>query len=172
MHPVTPLRCACGQVRLETTGQPITSAECHCNSCRAAASRLQALPHAARFQSVNGGTHFVLYRKDRIRFVQGANLLRTFRLGEAAKTRRVLAGCCNTPVFMELENGHWLSLYGCLWSPDTLPPLRLRTMTADLADRSVLDDAVPNKARQSLRFYAQLLGAWVAMGFRAPKIPA
>lgn len=45
-------------------------------------------------------------------------------------------------------------------------------MSADLADRSVLDDTVPNKARQSLRFYAQLLGTWIAMGFRVPKIPA
>jgi hypothetical protein len=95
MHPVTPLQCSCGQVRLETTGEQITSAECHCNSCRAAASRFRALPDAARFQSANGGTHFVLYRKDR--FVQGAELLRTVRRGEAAKTRRVFAGCCNTP---------------------------------------------------------------------------
>jgi hypothetical protein len=110
--------------------------------------------------------------QDRIRFVQGAELLRTVRLGEATQTRRVFAGCCNTPVFMEFENGHWLSLYGCLWAPDTLPPLQLRTMTADLADPSVLDDAVPNKARQSLRFYTQLLGAWIAMGFACPKIPA
>jgi hypothetical protein len=66
---------------------------------------------------------------------------------------------------MELENGHWLSLYGCLWAPDTLPPLQLRTMTADLADPSVLDDAVPNNARESLRFYAQLLAHGSRWGF-------
>src|SRR5687768_2555722 len=64
MPPITSLHCACGQVRLETVGTPITCAECHCNSCRAAAARLQVLPGAPRIQASNGGTHFVLYRKD------------------------------------------------------------------------------------------------------------
>lgn len=73
-------------------------------------------------------------------------------------------------MFLEFKNGHWLSLYAHLWPVGTLPPLELRTMTSDLEDGTVLDDAVPNGKRQSVRFFAKLLGAWIAMGFRTPDI--
>lgn len=170
MTQITQLACACGQVRLEAEKAPIVSTECHCSSCRAAGARLQALPAAPPVLETNGGTRFVLYRKDRIRFLEGADLLKEFRLTAESKTRRVVATCCNTPVFLEFQSGHWLSLYGCLWPEDTLPPLELRTMTSDLADGAALDDDVPNGKRQSLSFFARLLGAWIAMGFRTPKI--
>ncbi|NZA26466.1 hypothetical protein H0E84_08710 [Luteimonas sp. SJ-92] len=170
MPPKIQLHCACGQVRLEATGDPITSTECHCASCRASAIRLQAVPNGPHLQEPNGGTRFVLYRKDRIDFLGGWELLESFRLSADAKTRRVIASCCNTPVFLEFENGHWLSLYGGLWTPETLPRLELRTMTSDLPDPSVLPDDVPNMRRQSGRFFVKLLGAWIAMGFRAPRL--
>lgn len=166
----TRLQCACGRVQLATTGAPITSSECHCHSCRAAASRLQAIAGGPRVQESNGGTRYVLYRKDRVAFGQGWELLGSFRLSPDAKTRRVLASCCNTPVFLEFKNGHWLSLYAGLWPAASLPPLELRTMTSDLPDPSVLDDDVPNMRRQSGRFFVKLLGAWLAMGLRAPKL--
>lgn len=170
MTQTTQLTCACGQVRLEVDGVPIVSTECHCDSCRAAAAKLQGLSAAPQFQECNGGTRSVLYRKDRIRFVSGTGALKTLRLTPKAKTRRVIATCCNTPIFMEFPNGHWLDLYGCLWPKGTLPPLDLRTMTSDLRDASALPDDVPNAKRQSLLFYAKLMGAWIAMGFRSPKI--
>jgi hypothetical protein len=47
----------------------------------------------------------------------------------------------------------------------------MRTMTADLPDPSVLPDDVPNRKHQSLGFFAKLLGAWAAMGFRSPYLP-
>ena len=102
--------------------------------------------------------------------VRLAARLKEFRLTPTSKTRRVVATCCNTPVFAEFHGGHWLSLFGCLWPKGTLPPLELRTMTGDLADASVLPNDVPNGKRQSFAFYAKLLGAWIAMGFKVPKI--
>lgn len=168
----TLLTCACGQVHLEVEKAPIVSAECHCNSCRAAGAKLQALPGASPFLEPNGGTRFVLYRKDRVHFPKGADLLKEFRLTPESKTRRVVATCCNTPVFLDFQNGHWLSLYACLWPKDRLPPLDLRTMTSDLPDASVLPGDVPNGKRQTVSFFAKLLGAWIAMGFRVPKITA
>jgi hypothetical protein len=149
---------------------PIVSVECYCNSCRAAGARSQSLSAALPLLGENGATRFVLYRKDRIRFIEGADRLKEFRLTPGAKTRRVVATCCNTPVFLEFQNGHWLSLYGCLWQRGTLPPLEMRTMTSDLPDASVLPDDVPNCKRQSVSFFVKLLGAWIAMGFRSPKI--
>lgn len=170
MTEIAHIACACGQVHLEVEKAPIVSTECYCNSCRAAAARLQALPGAPPFMLAHGGTRFVLYRKDRVRFVKGTELLKEFRLTPQSKTRRAVATCCNTPVFLEFQGGHWLSLYGCLWPKGTLPPLELRTMTSDLADPTVLPNDVGNGKRQSLTFYAKLLGAWIAMGFKVPKV--
>lgn len=170
MDRVTHLACACGQVRLDVEKAPIVSTECYCTSCRAAGRRFEALDAAPRILSDDGGTRFVLYRKDRVRFVAGAEHLREFRLEADSPTRRVVAVCCNTPVFLEFKGGHWLSLYAGLWSRGALPPLQLRTMTSDLPAGTVLPADVPNGRRQSFSFFAKLLGAWIAMGFRSPKI--
>lgn len=164
------LACNCGRTRLAIEGAPIVSAECCCNSCREAGTRLQSLPEAPPLVDAKGATRFVLYRKDRVRFTQGAEHLAEFRLTPRSKTRRVVAGCCNTPMFLEFQSGHWLSLYGGLWPAGTLPALEMRTMAMDLPDASVLPDDVPNAKRQSAAFMLKLLGAWMAMGFRSPKI--
>lgn len=170
MSQLTRLQCTCGQVQLDVERAPIISAECHCNSCRAAGGRLSGLANVAPFLEANGGTRFVLYRKDRIHFRQGMALLKEFRLTPTSTTRRVVASCCHTPVFLEFENGHWLSLYACMWPRASLPALDLRTMTSDLPDTSVLSADVPSGKWPTTAFYAKLLGAWVAMGFKSPKI--
>ncbi|MET0386918.1 MAG: hypothetical protein ABW321_13210 [Polyangiales bacterium] len=167
----TQLACRCGSVELALDKAPILSAECHCTSCRTAGEALQALPGMQPLLEPNGGTGFVLYRKDRIQFVKGAALLKEHRLTTRSKTRRVVASCCNTPVFLEFESGHWLSLYSRLWPEQARPAIELRTMTMDRTDTSALANDVPNAKRQSLSFFAKLLRAWVAMGFRVPKIP-
>lgn len=118
----------------------------------------------------HGGTRFVLQRKDRVRFLAGTEHLRELRLASTSPTRRVVAVCCNTPVFLEFQNGHWLSLYGCLWPEGTLPPLELRTMTSDLPAGTQLPSDVPNAKSQNFVFFAKLLGAWIAMGLRSPKV--
>lgn len=160
--------CRCGQVRLQVSGAPIISAECCCSSCRQAGTRLQHLAGAPSILGPHGTTRFVLYRKDRVRFRAGLDTLCEFRLSPEAGTRRVVASCCNTPVFLDFRGGHWLSLYGGLWPAGTLPPLELRTMTSDLPDPAMLPADVPNRRHQSLGFFAKLLGAWIAMGFRSP----
>jgi hypothetical protein len=170
MTHVTELACACRRVRLEAEREPIIAAECHCDSCRVAGARLATLRGAARVLEPNGGTRFVLYRKDRIRFLEGDGLLKEHRLTPRSSTRRVIATCCNTPVFLEFKGGHWLSLYAGLWPEGTQPPMALRTMTSDLAPGTALDDDIPNARRQSFSFFAKLFGAWVAMGFRNPKL--
>ena len=61
MTHVTQLACRCGCVRLEVDGDPIITAECHCDSCRSAALRLETLADARPLLEPNGGTRFVLY---------------------------------------------------------------------------------------------------------------
>ncbi len=129
------------------------------------------LPSPQAVVNEHGATRFVLYRKDRVDVIRGLEYLKEFRLTPASTTRRVVASCCNTPLFLEFKGGHWLSLYGRLWSAETLPPLDVRTMTGDLADTAQLPDDVPNARSQNISFVAKLLAAWIAMGFRSPKIP-
>ncbi len=170
MASTTHLACTCGQVNTDLTGTPIVNAECCCNSCRAAGARLQKLPSAPPVLSANGTTRFVLYRKDRVHFLKGSEYLKEFRLAPTSRSRRVVATCCNTPVFLEFQGGHWLSLYGCLWPEGTLPALELRTMAMDSPVGTVLSDDVPNARRQPISLMVKLLGAWAAMGFKVPKI--
>lgn len=171
MTKVTKIACRCGACQLEVTDEPIINAECHCDSCRTAAAKFEALPGGERVKGTSGGTHFVLYRKDRVRFVSGRDKLKSFRLKSDSKTQRAVATCCNTPVFLELPGGHWLSLYAGLWPEDQLPPLDERTMMNDLADKGAsLPDGVRKAGSQSPRFMWRLLTAWIGMGFRHPKI--
>ncbi len=151
MTQTTLITCACGQVHLEVEEAPIVSAECHCNSCRQAGAKLQSLPGAPSFLETNGGTRFVLYRKDRVHFTKGDELLKEFRLTPKSKTRRVVATCLQHAGVSRLPERPLLSLYACLWPQDKLPPLDLRTMTSDLPDSSVLSDNLPNAKWQSSR---------------------
>ena len=43
-------------------------------------------------------------------------------------------------------------------------------MVGDLKDRSGLPNDILNLKTHHLRFYAKLLKAWIAMGFKNPKI--
>lgn len=166
----TDLACACGTVRLAAARDPILSAECCCTSCREAGRRLESRPGAPAILTEHGTTRFILYRKDRVRFLAGQDRLKTFGLSPEATTRRVIATCCNTPVFLEFKGGHWLSLYAGLWPAGTAPAPKLRTMTKDLPEGINLPDDVSNARTQSIGFMANLFAAWVGMGFRNPKI--
>lgn len=167
------LTCQCGAVELAVHDKPIISAECCCNSCRTGSGKIEALQSAPELLTPYGATRYELYRKDRIETLKGEEHLGDFRLKPDAPTRRVVATCCNTPVYLEFRHGHWLSIYGAMWPKEALPPLELRTMTKDAPDPSALpNDNVPNAKTQSFGFMAKLLGAWAAMGFKTPKIPA
>jgi hypothetical protein len=43
-------------------------------------------------------------------------------------------------------------------------------MTSDALEGTSLSDDVPNHKRYSLSFFAKLLSAWVAMGFKIPRV--
>ena len=164
------IECSCGAVAFTLSHAPIVAAECHCTSCREAASRLNALPVATQIQEPNGGTRFVLWRKDRVRCRRGEEQLGSFRLAPDATTERVVATCCNAPLYLAFKGGHWLSLYAKRWPDGVGPAPELRTMTRDLPTGTTLPDDIPNAGRQSAAFFVRLLWAWIRMGFRNPQV--
>jgi hypothetical protein len=161
--------CRCGRVAATITGKPILHAKCYCTSCRTAGLAFAREADAPSVVDSDGGTDLVLYRKDRVGRFTGGELLREHRLTPGSPTRRFVATCCNTPMFLEFTTGHWLSLYAGRLSGQ-LPPLDLRVMTGDRLDKTALPDDVPNYPTHSPKFMMRLLAAWAAMGFRRPKV--
>lgn len=104
--------CACGKVTVELDGAHIYCAACHCDDCQAAARALDALPAPVPTADAYGGTHYVLHRKDRYDVTTGSGLLKPFRLRQDSPTRRMVASCCNSPMFLAFDNAqHWISVY-------------------------------------------------------------
>ncbi|MCG6114363.1 MAG: hypothetical protein MEQ84_04125 [Mesorhizobium sp.] len=162
--------CQCEAVALEVSGQPILSAICHCDSCQTAGEQLEKRDGAPPVLGAHRGTSFMLVRKDRIGCLRGEEHLAEARLKPTSPTRRVVATCCNSPMFLEFTNGHWLSLYMDRFDPADRAQPELRTMTKDLRVPIEDDEGVPAFASHSGRFMWRLLKAWAAMGFRSPKI--
>lgn len=162
-------QCACGKLRFETIGAPILCVVCHCASCLEAGRRFQERPSAPRVLNTEGGTEFAMFRKDRLRWLEGDSQLRSHRLTPSAGTRRVLAACCDSPIFLEFKGGHWLSVYRDRLG-SAAPPIEMRVMTRDRVEGEALGGNVPSYSAHSPSFMWRLFSAWVAMGFRAPQL--
>ena len=144
--------CKCGKVELEARGTPIVATVCHCSGCKEAGRILQSLPEAPRVLDADDGTSFVLYRKDRVDCVKGCEFLREHRLSDTTPTRRVIATCCNSFMFLDFTKGHWI------------------TIVRDRLGDGHATVAGPEQKRQSAFFFVRLMIAWARMGFRTPKI--
>jgi len=60
------LLCSCGAVAFEARGKPILASICYCDDCQRASHELESLPGAPHILGTDGGTSYVLYRKDRV----------------------------------------------------------------------------------------------------------
>lgn len=158
--------CVCGQVALEATGAPIVSNVCYCDDCREGARRIEALPNAAAIREPDGGTAYLLFRKDRIVCSKGAELLKSYKLRETSATNRVVATCCNSAVFVNFDKGpYWVSAYRARFHGD-LPPVEMRICTKFRRSDAELPGDAPNYPGYPLRFMARLLVSGAAMLLR------
>ncbi|HEV7312142.1 hypothetical protein [Sphingopyxis sp.] len=164
--------CQCGTVALELTGKPIMAATCYCHSCQTAGHGFEAVPGAPAVVGADGGTPYLLVRKDRLLWLSGADRLEEHRLKPDSPTRRFVARCCNTPIALEFTKGHWLSIYSGRIPEDQRPAAEMRTIVGDRPEGVELPDDIPNYRTPSGKFMWRLLTAWAAMGFRAPAIEA
>jgi hypothetical protein len=168
-HQCLSATCQCGKVKFEAIGPPILTGACYCTSCQQAGRRFEALLSAPPVLDPDSGTSYVLYRKDRVQCVTGQEVLREHRLKPESPTRRVVATCCNSVMFLDVTVGHWLTMYRNRFLTGA-PPLEMRLMTKERRADVELADDVPNYSGRSGKFMLKLVTAWIAMGFRRPEI--
>lgn len=158
-------RCACGNVEFEAIGAPITSVVCYCDDCQEGSRQIEQLPNAAAVRDPDGGTAYVVYRKDRVRCSKGAQLLQNQKIKAASATNRVVASCCNSAMILSFDDArHWVDLYrGRLQG--AIPPLQMRVCTRFKSGNDAVPDDVPAYPAFSFRFLAKLLAARIAMLF-------
>lgn len=155
--------CSCGDVELEAFGRPIVSAVCYCDDCQKGSAEIEALPNAPAVCDPDGGTAYILYRKDRIACSKGRELLKTYKLKEKSFTNRVVATCCNSAMFVNFDGGpHWVSVYRARFDGE-LPPLEMRICTKFKPDGVVLPDDVPSHSGYPPGLIVRLLASRLAM---------
>ena len=165
MTDIRTVHCACGRVELETRGAPIMAAACYCDDCQEAARRIEALPGAKPVKSPDGGTDYIVYRKDRIRCSKGAELLQRHKLRERSPTNRWVASCCNSAMYLNFDDAkHWADVYR-LRVADDAPPLEMLVSTRFKPEGVELRAGIPAYPSYPFRFIAKLIGSRFAMLF-------
>lgn len=163
--PTVTSSCACGRVSLEARGAPIVRAVCYCDDCQKGAHQIEALPGAPRILDADGGTDLVLFRKDRVSVAKGEELLKPYKLKDASTTKRVVAACCNSAIYLGFDDSkHWYSMYRKPMRGD-LPPVQYRLNTRFKPTADPLPADAPAYRSFPLSFIGKLLGARFAMMF-------
>lgn len=155
-------RCTCGSVVFAGTGAPLLGASCFCKSCQTAGRQIEQLPLAPKVLDADGGTSYLLYRRDRIVCVRGSEHLQEIRLKPDSPTRRMLATCCNSAMFLDFTKGHWLTMYRARF-PGDAPPIEMRVMTRDQPLAAHIANDMPRYKGHSGKFMWRLLSARIAM---------
>jgi len=161
--------CQCGRTTVTLIGAPILSATCYCESCRTAGHGFERDLGAPQTVNDSGGIDYCSYRKDRVTIAQGAQHLREYRLKPESPTRRVVATCCNSPMFVDYTPGHWLTIFRDRLS-GAAPRSQMLLMTRDKPDGAVLPNGIPAYRTMPPGFMVKLIVSWAAMGFRRPRI--
>lgn len=161
--------CQCGRTTIALTGAPILSATCYCESCRTAGHGFERESGAPQTVNGSGGVDYCSYRKDRMKIAQGAEFLREYRLKPDSPTRRVVASCCNSPMFVDYTPGHWLTIFRDRLT-GTAPKSQMLLMIKDKPDDAALPSGIPAYRTMPPGLMFRLIASWAAMGFRRPKI--
>ena len=166
---MTEIACACGAVGLEIIAPSMITVICHCTSCRTAGHAFDVRSPVAPIVDIAGGTAVVLWRKDRVRCVRGGERLVAHRLKPDAPSRRMVASCCQTPMFGDFTGGFWISIYRDRVTDAPEPSMRV--MTRDAPDGATFpQDGVGRFRGRPIAFLVKLLTTWAAMGFRNPRL--
>ena len=113
----------------------------------------------------NGGTEYVLYRKDRVKYTKGSGLLKDYKLEKKSTTNRVVAACCNSPMVMRFDDAkHWTPMYRARFQAD-VPALEFRICTKFAPKDADIPADVPSSEMYPGGFMWKLLRSRIAMLF-------
>lgn len=158
-------RCSCGSVEIETLGSPIMSVVCYCDTCQKGSRQIESLTKAVPILGPDGGTAYVLFRKDRIRYSKGADLLKGYKVEEKSSTSRVIATCCNSAMVMRLDDAmHWVPVYRARFEGD-MPPLQWRICTKFKPENAEIPTDIPSSTMYPAGFMWKLLISKISMLF-------
>ena len=120
------------------------SVVCYCDSCQEGSRQIEALTNAVPILGPDGGTAYVLYRKDRVKYLKGAELLKGYRIDEKSTTSRVVAACCNSAMVMKFDDAkHWVPVYRGRFQGD-VPPLQWRICTKFKPGNARIPNDIPS----------------------------
>ena len=167
-NPTYVAHCQCGAVEVGAWAEPIAVNSCYCDDCQAAAERLAASANSAPATSADGGTEFMLFRRDRIACTRGADRLQAMRLTDASKTRRMIASCCATPMYLAFDDKRpWVSAFRACFGADA-PPVEMRICTRFRRSDEQADDGVRSHPGYPPAMILRILAAWPPMLFSRP----
>ncbi|GLQ54198.1 GFA family protein [Devosia nitrariae] len=159
----TQTHCACGKVRIDYRGDPIASVICYCDDCQAGGRLIEALPRAQPCRTEDGGTPLVLFRRDRVDYVAGRDLLRPIKLKPGSPTKRNVASCCNTAMLVDFDGGpFWVSAFDCSFAGGAPPP-EMNVQTQYRSAPAPVTTSIPSYRRYPVSMIARLLGPWIPM---------
>ena len=154
--------CACGKVEIETTGSPIVCSACHCSDCHEGSKKIESLPNAPSVLDQYGGTQYILYRKDRVKHLKGREFHKSLKVKEES-SRRVYASCCNSFLFLDLDNPmHWVPVYRGRFRNE-VPQVQMRINAEFKKEGKTPPTDAPSFPSYPLRFIARLMWAKFAM---------
>lgn len=159
--------CRCGNAKLELDGKPIMHVACYCDDCQLAGRQIEQLNNAETVLDANGGTAFVLFRRDKVLLAHDAALFKSYKLNAASPTSRIVATCCASVMYLDFEHGHWLSIYRQRLAVDTVP-LERRVQTKFKLG-GALSNEVPNHRGYPVVFCMKLLVSWMQMLLARPQ---
>jgi hypothetical protein len=167
-NPTRVAHCRCGAVELGAWGEPIIVATCYCDDCQAAAQRLVDSTNQAPPVTADGGSEFMVFRRDRIACTRGAENLKVMKLTDASKTRRMLAACCTTPMYVGFEDKRpWVSAYRAGFGADA-PPVEMRICTRFKRSDGQANDSLRSHPGYPPAMPFRILAVWPLVLFSRP----
>jgi hypothetical protein len=161
-------RCRCGAVEVGAWGEPIIVTACYCDDCQAAARRLAAAANSPPAANAGGGTEFMLFRRDRIACTRGADRLQAMKLSDSSKTRRMIAGCCATPMYLAFDDKRpWVSAFRAAFGASA-PPVEMRICTRFRRLQEEVQDDLRSHPGYPPAMIVRILAAWPLTLFSRP----
>ncbi len=160
--------CRCGKVEVAGWDEPIIVTACYCDDCRTAAQRIAASAGSAPGADPDGGTEFMVFRRDRIACTRGADRLQAMRLSDTSKTRRMIAGCCATPMYLAFDDKRpWASAFRAGFGAHA-PAVEMRICTRFKRSKVKAEDSVPSYHGYPPTMMLRILAAWPLTLFSRP----